>query len=207
MVYHWYTMPLPRFHRLPEERQREILDVAREHFARDGIVGASYNQLIAAAGISKTAAYQYFDGKEDLAATVLSDVSARVLGVLGTWEAAPSARAFWEKLRQSSARLVEHLARTPEDLALLGAAPESGLDATSLSWFEAMVDDGLRLGVIRSDVDRALLLGVTRAFFQAADAWALRGMRAGAPVDLTAIWSLLEGLWSPRKPRRTGATP
>ncbi|QSQ16063.1 TetR/AcrR family transcriptional regulator [Myxococcus landrumensis] len=206
MVYQWYTMPLPRFLRLPKERQREILAIARAHFARDGIEGASYNQIISDAGISKTAAYQYFDGKDDLAATVLAEVKARVLGVLGTWEAATSARAFWERLRLSSARLVDHLAKNPEDLALLGAAPGGAPDEVGLAWFEAVVDDGLRLGVIRNDVDRALLLGVTRAFFQAADAWALQGMHAGATVDTSLTWSLLEGLWSPRKGARQGGT-
>lgn len=206
MVYQWYTMPLPRFLRLPKERQRDILAVARALFARDGIAGASYNQIISDAGISKTAAYQYFDGKEDLAATVLADVRERVLGVLGTWEAAPSARAFWERLRQSSARLVEHLAKNQEDLALVGASSGGAQDEMGMAWFEAVVDDGLRLGVIRKDVDRALLLGVTRAFFQAADTWALQGMRAGTQVEMSPAWSLLEGLWAPRKGNKNGGT-
>ncbi|XXF79665.1 TetR/AcrR family transcriptional regulator [Myxococcaceae bacterium GXIMD 01537] len=197
-------MPLPRFHRLPAAQQQAILDVARAHFARDGIAGASYNQIIAEAGISKTAAYQYFDGKDDLAATVLEQVRRRVLGLLGKWEPAPSAEVFWSRLRESGARLVEHLASSPEDLALISATPESGPRAESLRWFEDVLDDGIGLGVIRGDVDRALLLSVTSAFFQAADGWALGVMRGRGLPSMEQAWSLLEGLWAPRGTRKRG---
>lgn len=51
-------MLLPRFHRLPRERREYILAAARHYLAEHGITTASYNKIIDAVDVSKTAAYQ-----------------------------------------------------------------------------------------------------------------------------------------------------
>ncbi|MFG3406620.1 TetR/AcrR family transcriptional regulator [Streptomyces sp. NPDC048142] len=200
-------MPLPRFDRLPAERQEFILGVARHHFAEHGAEAASYNKIIEAAGFSKTAAYHYFDGKEDLLAAVLSGVLGRLLGALGPWVPARDEAEFWSRLDTGASALATHLRAHPDDLALADAAIGHTHEGPWLDWFDALVANGQQLGFIRTDVDRGLLVAVTAAVVRAADAWALAHMQspaepegvAAAVAELDAgkqLWSLLRGLWS-----------
>ncbi|MFD6889643.1 TetR/AcrR family transcriptional regulator [Streptomyces sp. NPDC059957] len=197
-------MPLPRFDRLPAERRELILGVARRHFAEHGTEGASYNKIIEAAGVSKTAAYHYFDGREDLLAAVLDGVLERLLDALGPWVPARDKADFRSRFAAGSAALAVHLRDNPEDLALADAAIGRTHAGLWLDWFGALVTDGQRLGVIRTDVDHGLLVSVTAAVIRAADAWALARMTteplAGA-ADFSEdeasaqLWRLLRGLW------------
>ncbi|MFF3013342.1 TetR/AcrR family transcriptional regulator [Streptomyces sp. NPDC057939] len=192
-------MPLPRFHRLPAERQEHILAVARGHFAEHGPEAASYNRIIEATGVSKTAAYQYFDGREDLLAAVLDGVRERLLDALGPWVPAEDPEGFWAGLAAGSRALVSHLHANADDLALAGAVVARTPDGEWPRWFDAVVGDGQRLGVVRTDIDRDLLVSATAAVFQAVDAWALAALRSGAPDTGDGerqLRGLLRGLWS-----------
>lgn len=190
-VYHWY-MPLPRFYRLPAERQRVIVDAAKTEFAQHGPEAASYNTIIAKAGISKSSAYQYFDGKDDILGLVLSDVSDRLRRELGSWVPADTVDAFWQRLSDDSARLVRFLEDNPLDRALADAAVARIPVGNEQSWLAAVIENGISLGVIRSDVDRDLLSAASAAVLRAGDQWALAG--GGHPDQ---IFSLLAGLWGP----------
>ncbi|KAF0647648.1 MULTISPECIES: TetR/AcrR family transcriptional regulator [Streptomyces] len=222
-------MPLPRFHRLPAERRGLILEVARRFFAEHGAEGASYNRIIEAAGVSKTAAYHYFDGRDDLLATVLDGVLDRLLDALGPWHPARDGADFRARFAASSAVLAAHLRDHPDDLALADAAIGRAHGGAWLDWFDALVADGQRLGVIRTDVDRGLLVSATAAVIRAADTWALARMTTGgasAAADTAGpagpdapdgpaetanlpegevfaqVWSLLSGLWGGAAPAR-----
>ena len=194
-------MPLPRFDRLAPEVRTAILAVAREHFARDGRDGASLNRIIADAGISKTSAYHYFDGKEDLFAAVAADTAARVLAVLGPWQPAETAADLWERLADGSARLLTHLREHPGDRAILAATTTAGRPGHDDPWITAMVADGVRIGLIDPAPGLDLITAATAAVIGAADGWALN--RPGA--DLTpALRLLLERLWTGRRRRCDG---
>ncbi|MER6913520.1 TetR/AcrR family transcriptional regulator [Streptomyces sp. NPDC000594] len=197
------TPPLPRFHRLPPERQEAILAVARRHFAEQGPQDASYNKIIEAAGMSKTAAYHYFDGREDLLTAVLEDVLARLLRTLGGWSPAPDRDAFWARLETGTDALARHLGDHPDDLALAGAALAQEEGAAWRGWFTALIADGRRLGIIRTDIDAELMASATAGVLRAADAWALTVLAAGGEPDRAPVWSLLRGLWGP-EPREAG---
>ncbi|WP_326586132.1 TetR/AcrR family transcriptional regulator [Streptomyces sp. NBC_01294] len=200
-------MPLPRFDRLPAERRELILGVARRHFAEHGTEGASYNKIIEAAGVSKTAAYHYFDGREDLLTAVLDGVFERLLDALGPWVPARDEADFRAWFAGGSAALAAHLRDHPEDPALADAA----IGRTHAGPWPRMVrrpgqPDGQRLGMIRTDVDHGLLVSATAAVIRAADAWALARMTtervlpeaADFPEDGEApaqLWCLLYGLW------------
>lgn len=197
MVYHRYTMPSPRYDRLAPDRRAHILEVARRHLAA-GVDAASYNQIIVDAGISKTTAYLYFDGKHDLVGEVWRDLLARLAEVMGLWRPAGSARGFWQRLEASSDGLRRHLVEHPEDLALLRqsvAVPES---ATLEQWFGDLVEDGVALGIIRTDVPRPLLVAATIAVFRVADEHVLIGDAEWGRRSAAGL-ALLRALW--------GATP
>lgn len=189
--------PSPRFHRLPEERREHILAVARRHIAEEGPEGMSVNRVIADAGISRTSAYMYFDGKDDLVAEVYRDFTERILAVAGEWEDVETADAFWAQLRASSERMRAHHAENPEDLALLGHWPDDLPMPNPDGWLEAILDNGRALGEVRRDVPEELMSAATQAVLQACDSWAIAMMLdgRGSQEDLEPVWILLRGLW------------
>ncbi|GAA4937940.1 TetR/AcrR family transcriptional regulator [Actinoplanes utahensis] len=186
-------MPLPRFDRLPPATRAAILAVAREHFARDGRDGASFNRIIADAGISKTSAYHYFDGKDDLFAVVAADAGERVREVLGRWEPVTTPDELWERFTDGAGRLARHLREQPADRAVLAAArPRPGDEDP---WISALVADGVRIGLIDPAPGLALITAATVAVVGVADARALE-----RPADdvTGALRLLLERLWGTR---------
>ncbi|RZU49354.1 TetR family transcriptional regulator [Krasilnikovia cinnamomea] len=162
-------MPLPRFDRLAPSARAAILTVARAHFARDGKDAASFNQIIADAGISKTSAYHYFDGKDDLFTAVAADAADRALAVLGPWTEVDSAQALWEQIATGANRLAAHLRDHPDDRAILAAARPDGHHP----WIDQLLDNGLRLGLIDPHPDIELITLATAAVIATVDAWTL----------------------------------
>ena len=190
-------MSLPRFDRLPAARREHILGVARKHLARDG-EQCSYNAIIAEAGISKTSAYLYFDGKDDLTAEVYRDLARRLRAVIGAWQPCPSPDAFWSRLESTSLALQRHLAEHPEDARLLtrpGAL--NGAEEFDRTWFTDLVRDGQRLHVVRQDVQENLVVDATRALFRVFDLHALREAAQGGEWNQTAAFVLLRSMWRP----------
>ena len=188
-------MPLPRFARLPAERRARILAVAREHLAKAG-TAASYNQVIADAGISKASAYQYFDGKEDLIQAVVADLHQRLGDVLGPWQPAASKKAFWTQLDKGSDAMLQHLHAHPEDLALLLQLPSAVDNTSRKEWIDALLKNGLALGLISKGLNPLLLRAATAGVLNAIDQWALASLAGRQPVSLQQGWSLLRSLWS-----------
>ncbi|MEV0029012.1 TetR/AcrR family transcriptional regulator [Nocardia sp. NPDC050793] len=188
-------MPLPRFTRLPADEQRRILDVAQRIFAEDGVDTASYNQIIAAAGISKSSAYNYFDGREDLLYTALDDVAARLADVLGTWQRVADDAEFWSQLKTIEQRLRAHIETHPADLALIDPAFLLREQGAFMSWIADFVANGIAIGIITVDTDRNLLVAATAAVLRAVDGWGAAEMQAGRTPDPDQAWILLRNLW------------
>ena len=196
-------MSLPRFNRLPPAQRSRILGVARRAFASDGFGAVSYNQLILEVGISKTSAYQYFDGKDDLFQSVLDDVVRRVVGALGAWEPSGNSDTFWSQLVAGSDRLVDHLASNPDDLALMDAALSREPGDEAEAWMRSLLADGARLGVIDSLLQPDLLASVTAAVFDALDRWAVErlttsrtaGLTDATTIDVPGALETLARLW------------
>ena len=66
----------------PDERRRQLLDVACIEFAERGFYATSMDDLAAAAGVTKPVFYQHFSSKRALFIAVLEDVGGRLLEVL-----------------------------------------------------------------------------------------------------------------------------
>jgi len=81
------------------QRRREILDAARQHFARGGYAGTTLEEIARQAEFAKPTLYQFFTGKEHLFHSILADGYQDLLGILrktlaGEGGAAPQLRAL-----------------------------------------------------------------------------------------------------------------
>ncbi len=178
-------MPRPRFERLEPEVQDRILDAAAAEFAEHGALAASFNRIIAAAGISKGAIYYYFDDKEDLFLTVVRRAGLRLRGrvggvAVGDWPDAP----YWDAIHGLIADTWAAALDTPEALPLMKAALALGIDPTRSratadfldemhAWIGEILEHGQRVGAVRTDQPVALLAQLVGAAGQALDLWML----------------------------------
>ncbi len=175
-------MPRPRFYNLPQERRHEIIVAAGRAFGRDGYEGASLNRILEEAGLSKGAAYYYFDGKDDLFATVVLAVWERFISALPFDPTALTVENFWESLTGLAVGFVDQahddawtgavikaMWALPTDMRTTGPLAEAfnGI----VRWYSAILHHGRSLGLIRSDLPEELLLAITWSIDSAADRW------------------------------------
>ncbi|GAA3605058.1 TetR/AcrR family transcriptional regulator [Microlunatus ginsengisoli] len=196
-------MVRPRFARLPAEQQQAILDAALDEFAEHGFHDASLNRVIEAAGISKGSMYYYFDGKEDLYASVARAGLEQLFADVGPFPV-PTAEdpdGFWATLADYYLRLMTNLAASPRLAALLRGWAVSGsalrqaageLEQAVLPWMQQTLAAGQRVGAIRTDLPPALLIGVVSGMGQAMDGWLLA--QDAADVDLPDVIGVLTDL-------------
>ncbi|MDP2359222.1 MAG: TetR/AcrR family transcriptional regulator [bacterium] len=74
--------PLGRRARERSQRRREILDVARQHFAKHGFTGTTLDEIARQAEFAKPTLYQFFTSKEHLFHSILADGYQDLLGIL-----------------------------------------------------------------------------------------------------------------------------
>lgn len=208
-------MPNARFHRLPLERQREILDVAARHFAAEGLAGAAINRILADCGLSKGSAYYYFEDKDDLFATVVEEGWR---GVVTDFDpAALDADGFWPALeRLYRAQILSFadrpwlwpLSRVARD-ALKDPQTSEALQARlgpPLLALDAMVARGMALGCVRTDLPRGLLVAMFTGLDDGIDTWlaanpdVVRGPGGSELLGLT--FDALRRVMAPRSKER-----
>jgi TetR/AcrR family transcriptional repressor of mexJK operon len=68
-----------RPHLLSEQRRQALLDAAHSLFVSKGYAAVSVDEIVRAAGGSKSAVYQFFGGKEGLLAAVTESLAAKML--------------------------------------------------------------------------------------------------------------------------------
>jgi AcrR family transcriptional regulator len=177
-------VPRPRFERLPEEKKERILEAAAQEFAVHGFDGASLNQILERAEISKGAAYYYFDDKADFFATVVHHYWQSAVGELKFSLDALTAETFWPVLEslyaQQFARqeenpwmlgLVKAASQLPEEMVADG--PLAGVIEQLMGWLGALLQRGRELRVVRDDLPEDLLLRLVMAIDDAGDRWLL----------------------------------
>ncbi|MFN2223129.1 MAG: TetR/AcrR family transcriptional regulator [Chloroflexota bacterium] len=188
-------MPRPRFNKLSAEKQERILEAAAKEFAAHGFEGASLNQILAEADISKGAAYYYFDDKADLYATTVLHYSQELVADLSYDLAQFTAANFWEKLAAVYRHQFTSYAERPW---VFGVAKAGGAMTTEMLtpeplvelWRQAqfllaqLIQRGRELGVIRSDMPEDLLLPLLIAVDDTHDRWLLAHWSELAPADL-----------------------
>lgn len=177
-------MPRPRFKKLAAEKQEQILEAAADEFGEKGFDAASINKIIARAGISKGAAYYYFDDKSDLYVTVIENAIGRIKSwVGGGWSPDDlEAETFWEDLHDysiKSLRFMKNNAWASRLFKTFWAYAESHSEDRSIqlmwraarNWTRNFIERGQALGVMRDDIPIELLIDIFIGSGTAVDRW------------------------------------
>lgn len=215
-------MPRPRFEKLPADKRQRILETAAREFASRGFEHASLNRIITAAGISKGAAYYYFDDKADLFATVVlqgwqvlipdTEIDLSLLDADAFW---PVLLGLYAEMRQKAherpwlTAVGKLVYGRPPSKALGGLVAEQFAEARR--WLAALVERGQAIGAVRADVPGPLLIGMVAAAAEAADRWIVDRADDLPPGDMEAValgaFDMLRRLVEPGRGRRGDDAP
>lgn len=177
--------PRPRFHRLKAAKRDSILEIAAEEFSQKGFDGASFNRIIERAGLSKGAAYYYFDDKADLFETVLQFGIEQFAEFLDAADHAPDApEAFWQTVQDHVDRGLGLMASNPwllRFLRMFYAMYASSPDAAVVRWAfdfgrlktRTFIEAGQRRKAIRTDLPVDLLTETVFGLAMGLDRWFL----------------------------------
>jgi AcrR family transcriptional regulator len=198
-------MPLPRFEKLPQEKQERILEAAAKVFTEHGYEKASLNLMLAEAGISKGAAYYYFTDKADLVATVVQRFWLEsLLGSQGALEELTK-EGFWRTV----AGLYLHpfgdaeerpwllgLSRAVWELPrhMLKSGPLKSVAEAATDWMAGLIMRGQELGLVRDDVPRGLLIELIWMMDGVHDHWLGRHWKSMNPAERERITKLFVSL-------------
>lgn len=158
------------------------MEAAAKEFAAHGFDGASLNQILDEAAISKGAAYYYFDDKADLYATTVLHYSQELMADLSFDLAQFTVANFWDELAAIYRQQFTSFAERPwvfgvakaggaPTMEMLMAGPLVELWQQAQVLLAQLIQRGRELGVIREDMPEELLLALLIAVDDAHDRW------------------------------------
>lgn len=209
-------MPLPRFHKLPREKQLELLEAGSSELAIHGIEGVSLGSIVERVGLSKSAVYYYFIDKEDLLDTVLLHNYEEAIEIVGDFDREEMRANYWPVMLRKKLEIVRYFAERPESRALwqlalttteASRAPESLPASNSRireKWAE-MLAVGRECGAVRTDLSMPLLLDLVLLVESVGQRHALDNF-SGDPEEMAEIMAargidLIRRLVSPETER------
>ncbi len=208
-------MPRPRFEKLSPEKREHILEAAAQAFAAYGYAQASLNQILETAGISKGAAYYYFDDKADLYTTAVQHYSQELAQHIDLTPSSLTTDTFWPAItalyhqqftlyreRPWVLGLVKgggNMQTLPQTLPMEGPLAEFWQQIQSL--LGQLFAQGQTLGLIRTDLPDDLLAVLLMAVDDAHDRWLFGRVEALSDAELKAgaarMCDLLQRLLAP----------
>lgn len=178
-------MPRPRFSRLSAAKRQRILEAAAREFGAHGYQGASLNEILEEAQISKGAAYYYFDDKADLYTTTVKHYTQYLTGDLTLVVDQLDGDTFWSRVagfywQQMAAcydkpwafAAIKSAARLSEEALSENAALTAYLEEIH-GRVLALLHRGQEIGAVRRDLPDDLLLSLFIAVDDASDRWLL----------------------------------
>ncbi len=195
--------PYPRFEKLDEEKQDAILSAAMNEFVLHGYDGASLNQVISQANISKGSFYYYFEDKLDLLMTLIErKVNFRKLLDESKILESTSGEEFWACFERVLELGVEIIAEDPQFVKLghvfAGLSPNvrqservTGFMAQSSAYLVEMLVRGQEIGVIRKDLPMPILVQLWFSVDQVFDHWGMEVIDAHGleSEEVQAFWA------------------
>ena len=173
-------------------QQRRLLDTAHAEFAEHGFEHASLNRILERADISKGAFYYHYANKHALFHSVVVDSFGPLLAAAGRPPPADDAPSFWAHIEHWVDDLYAQLRDHPEHEALLRAAASVMADPRWAQAHEeihkrieapiiATIQDGQRVGAVRTDIPAPLLAELVFAVDERLDRYMLLRDPANGP--------------------------
>lgn len=193
-------MPRPRFFKLEQEKQTNILQAASEEFTEKGFEAASLNRIIAKAGLSKGAMYYYFDDKIDLYITVIRDAHKDIGSVIGSLGPVQNVEQFWSEVALLMERVVHFSSKNSAAIELgktlinqqLMEHPE--IKKLMSEMFE-YTSDVLRIGqqvkAVRDDLPFELLVNLVWSIGEAYDRWFMAHWKNFETAEIENFYEIL----------------
>jgi len=156
--------PFSRFYNLTDDKQKKILESAVSEFTQRGFDGASLNQIISTAGLSKGSFYYYFENKIDLLVGVLEAFfSPDFIIILDELKQSSDTTKFWSIFRNVSIKQVARWFDNPWGLKLSGfivGLPDHVTSSNQMTnymekWMgvlATLIEHGQNIGALRSDL-------------------------------------------------------
>ncbi|MFU8802690.1 MAG: TetR/AcrR family transcriptional regulator [Bradymonadaceae bacterium] len=191
-------MARTRFDNLDDEKQERIIEAAGEEFAEKGYEGASINQIIKRAGISKGSLYYYFEDKEDVFTTVLTYVSEKVLKeTSGITFDHLTAETYWPMMEAMGEKGAEYVKERPWYMRFARVFYEvyqpgetEGPGVKAMDWSRKITTDliarGQELGVVRDDMPTDYLAAMMMGLGDGANRWLMERLDDLSELDLKA---------------------
>ncbi len=141
-----------------------VIEASRELFFQYGFSKVTTDELAAAAGISKKTLYQYFESKESLFWEVMNQTMQELKDQVEEIMA-DETLDFIDKLRRIIELRAEQLTRIRQPLVLdvqrsfpaLWKRVEEVRRTELEAYLDRLIDQGVREGVFRSDIDKRML--------------------------------------------------
>lgn len=198
-------MPRPRFEKLPSEKQQRILEAAALLFAAHGFEGASLNQILEQAQVSKGAAYYYFDDKLDLFATVVRYYWEQSVGSVDLVLTDLTSESFWPRVREFYRQQFLEFGERPWRLAvakMVRTVPPQRFEEGQLGelfqevwgWTAGLLARGREVGAVRDDLPEAFMLLLLTAIDDAVDSWFADKAYPLAPDEVEQSSDMIVGI-------------
>ena len=153
------------FDRLPERKQKLILDTATAEFSRLGYQSANTNIIAEKCGISIGSLYKYFTSKENLFLSVCSDAVRQLSESFESVE--KSGLGFPEKIKMLLEIILAHSKKNRELINLYNEITTEAnrelakrlsfqMESLSAEYYRKLIDAERRKGTIPEDTDVAM---------------------------------------------------
>jgi len=188
-------MPRPRFQKLDDERRDNMMEAAAKVFAKEGYQGASINQILQNAGLSKGVAYYYFEDKADLFATTvefyLGQIDTSIISRIDEL----NAENFWKMLLELYSQPFLQNIDTPYRFRVLKVATQIPADdplmeriaplmQMAFGWTSDLISKGQEFGLVRDDLPEELLSGFITGIDTVSDDYILERLETMSHEDI-----------------------
>jgi AcrR family transcriptional regulator len=199
-------MPTKRFENLDPGVKNRLLSAAAGEFAEHGFDHASLNRIIQIAKISKGSFYYYFEDKVDLYVTAVRSTVSGFGTMVEDFLNDRMAGGFWEALRDVFKQTLQHWVSNPRLVTLLYGGtnlllktneegPVAELFGEIKHWTTRVLEKGIQMGEVRTDIPTELLVEVVYSVGEAMDMWCLSRWEELADSGMEPMLDIYEDMF------------